>query len=72
MEKKTINWEGADLCYYYNGESYSIGLSNIQFSIIAKILGLKITPEGVVFFSDDTLKQLINMKGNPLHLQEID
>lgn len=66
-----IDWEGAEICYYYNGESHSIDLSDAQFAIVAKILGLKITPYGVNCFSDETLKKITEMKGNPLKLEEI-
>lgn len=67
-----IDWEGAELCYYYNGESHGIDLSDTQFAVIAKILGLEINPDGSVnCFSDETLKQLLNLKSNPLRLQEI-
>lgn len=63
-------WEGAELCYYKDGESNAISLSNVQFAIIGKILGLKITKDGVSCYSDNTLLQLAEMKGNPLKLQE--
>lgn len=66
-----INWEGAEICYYYNGESHSIDLSNMQFAIVVKILGLKLNKDGSInCFSDDTLEQFTRMKGNPLKLQE--
>ena len=66
-----IDWEGADLCYYFNGESHSIGLTDVQFAVVAKILGLELLPDGAIqCFSDDTLKQLATMKGNPLRLKK--
>lgn len=65
-----MDWEGAELCYYINGESYSMSLSNIQFAMIGKLLGLKITEDSVTAFSDETLKRLANMQGNPLKLVE--
>ena len=46
-------------------------MTDTQFAIIGKILGLKITEDGVTAFSDDTLKQLARMKGNPLKLVEV-
>ena len=53
-----IDWEGAELCYYYNGESHGIDLSDTQFAIVAKILGLEINHDGSVnCFSDETLKR---------------
>lgn len=67
-----IDWEGAELCYYYNDESHGIDLSNTQFAIIAKILGLEINPDGSVnCFSDEALKRLANMDSNPLKLKKI-
>lgn len=66
-----MDWEGAELCYYYNGESHGIDLSDTQFAIVAKILGLEITEDGVRAFSDDTLKRLFEMKGNPLQLMKM-
>ena len=43
-----IDWEGAELCYYYNGESHGIDLSDTQFAIVAKILGLEMNHDGSV------------------------
>ena len=64
-------WEGAELSYYFNGDSYSLPLSDTQFAIISRILGLKTGPEGTVTcYSDKALQQLITMRSNPLHLQE--
>lgn len=66
-----IDWEGAELCYYFNGESHSVDLTDTQFAVIAKILGLEILQDGTIqCFSDNTLKQLIHMKGNPLQLKK--
>lgn len=66
-----MNWEGAELCYYINGESHSISLTDTQFAVVGKILGLKITEDDVAAFSDETLKKLACMKGNPLKLVEV-
>lgn len=63
-----VNWEGAELCYYFDGESHSFDLSDVQFACIAKLLGLQLGREGVKCYSDETLKQFMNMKGNPLKL----
>ena len=66
-----IDWEGAEICYYFNGESHSIDLTNVQFAVVAKILGLEIQKDGSIqCFSDDTLKQFTTMKGNPLRLRK--
>ena len=65
-----MNFEGAEICYYINGESYSVDLSPIQFSIVIKILGLNLMENGdISCYSDNTLKQIANMIGNPLHLK---
>ena len=45
-----MNWEGAELCYYIDGESNAISLTDTQFAIVAKILGLEITEDGVRAF----------------------
>lgn len=64
-----IDWEGAELCYYVDGESHAISLSNAQFAVVAKILGLEIMPNGDVnCFSDRTLGRIAEMDGNPLKL----
>lgn len=65
-----VDWEGAELCYYVNGESHEIALSDAQFAIVTKILGLETHPDGTMYcFSDDVLKQFTTMKGNPLRLE---
>ncbi|TQQ83134.1 hypothetical protein EXD82_10030 [Peptacetobacter hominis] len=66
---KNIIWEGAELCVYINDETNCIDLSDIQFAVIGKILGLEINPNGEVScFSDETLLRLMKMSGNPLKL----
>lgn len=62
-----IDWEGAELCLYFNGESYSIDLSDMQFAVLVKILGMKINAdESFTFFTDETLKQFTELEINPL------
>lgn len=63
-----MEWEGAELSYYCNGESYAIPLSDMQFITVAKILGLNINGESISCFSDESLKSLYEMKSNPLKL----
>lgn len=67
-----MNWEGSELCFYINGESYAISLSNTQFAVISKILGLSCDNEDnkISLFSDDTLKRFTKMTGNPLNLRD--
>lgn len=68
-----INWEGAEICYYHDGESHSVDLSDTQFAIVTKLLGLKLNKDGSInCFSDKTLKQFAEMKGNPLKLVPIE
>lgn len=68
-----IDWEGAELCFYLNGESHAITLSDTQFAIVAKILGLEISSDRSTlgYFSDKTLMNFATMKSNPLKLIEI-
>ena len=65
-----IDWEGAELCFYINGESHSVPLTDTQFAAIGKILGLQISETSIACYSDETLKRMAQMKGNPLRLQE--
>lgn len=66
-----IDWEGSEISYYYDGESYSISLSDIQFAIVAKILGLEINEDGTInCFSDETLINFTKIKNNPLRLKK--
>lgn len=67
-----INWEGAELCYYVDGESIAISLSDTQFAILVKLLGLENNSDGSVScYSDETLKMFNNLDGNPLKMQII-
>ena len=34
-------WEGAELAFYIDGESYSFALSDKQFECVARILGFQ-------------------------------
>lgn len=67
-------WEGAEICFYMNGTSHAIGLSDLQFAIITKILGLEYNNKKneISFYSDETLKNLTEMQGNPLRLKKND
>jgi hypothetical protein len=66
-----IIWEGAELCVYFNGACREISLTNTQFAIVAKILGLELEldTDSVSCFSDETLKRLASLNSNPLKLQ---
>jgi len=66
-----IKWEGAEVCYYHNGESNSFSLSDTQFAIIVKILGIELTTNGINCFSDETLKKFTTMDSNPLKFVKI-
>lgn len=65
--------DNAELTIYLkNGEDISFELSPMQLVAIVKLLGIEYNTESssVNMFSDDTLKTLVAMKGNPLRLQE--
>lgn len=61
----------AELCYYVDGQSHAIALTDTQFMIVSKILGLKITQNEVACFSDKSLQKMMKMKSNPLLLVEV-
>ena len=63
-----MNWEGAELCYYCDGESYEVELSDVQFAVIIKMLGLRMSGNSITCFSDGTLERFMSMDGNPLKL----
>lgn len=65
-----IEWEGAEICFYINGESHAIDLSEIQFLTVAKILGLEIGENTISYFSDSTLKKFFDMDSNPLKFKK--
>lgn len=69
-----MEWDGAELCFYVNGESHTISLSETQFAVILKILGIEYNENNNLietkYFSDATLIQLTKMKGNPFNLKE--
>ena len=67
-----INWEGAELCYYVDGESCGISLSDTQFAVVVKLLGLENNTDGSVScYSDETLKMLMQADRNPFKMQII-
>lgn len=54
-----------------NGDHFTVELSPTQLAIVCKILGFHFDSNGeMTCFSDTSLKQIIDMKGNPLRLQE--
>lgn len=59
------------ILYDDNGNNFSIDLTSTQLAIICKILGFKFYKDGTMScFSDNSLENIIQMKGNPLHSQE--
>ena len=67
--------EGVDLTMYFgNGDSYTLPLSPVQTAIIIKILGLaKDGNDGdMSYYTDESLKQFLKFKGNPLRLKEVE
>ena len=66
---------GVDLTMYLGGgNSYTLSLSQVQTAIVIKILGLSLETEtgDMAFYSDETLKQMLKFKGNPLRLKEVE
>lgn len=65
-------FEGAELCFYIDGNSNTLSLSNKQFYTILKILGISFTETSVSCYSDATLDKFMELKSNPLRMQEVD
>lgn len=68
MSKHT--WEGAELSFYIDGESYAFSLSDTEFAAVAKLLGFQMdlkTGE-ITAYSDETIKQFMTMNKNPFRL----
>lgn len=68
------SWEGAELAFYIDGESYSFSLSDIEFTAVAKLLGFQMDLDTgeISAYSDETIKRFMTMKGNPLRMKPID
>lgn len=59
--------ECAELLLSFGGDERIIPLSNMQFAVIVKILGLQLAnEESFACYDDFTLKQFSTMKANPL------
>lgn len=71
MSSEHTWWEGAELAFYVDGESYSFSLSDIEFIAVAKLLGFKMDLETgeITAYSDETIKRFMTMESNPLKLQ---
>ncbi len=68
---QSIDFEGAEMIVYFNGEEIAIPLSDTQFAVCAKLLGLKLQSNGdVSCYADSTIKQFLTLSTNPLRLQE--
>lgn len=68
----TLRFEHQSEMLNSNRPNTEIDLSDTQFAIVAKILGLEINHDGSVnCFSDETLKRFIGMDSNPLKLKKI-
>jgi hypothetical protein len=77
MKLKKIEWQGATLEFNFNNETHYFDLSDLQFNIIVKILGLEFHQKlngnnEIKCFSDDTLKRISELKGNPLQFKKLD
>lgn len=66
--------EGAEITIYStDGNCISFDLSPSQLAIVIKILGIQLEEEQEIrCFSDSALKQIVEMKSNPLHLQSVE
>ncbi len=75
MTNNSIKIEGIELNIYLdNGNNIDIELTQMQTKAIFKLLGFNFTNmehNSYTAFSDDTIAQLFEMKGNPLKLKEI-
>lgn len=65
-----MTWEGATLTLHVNGDDYNVDLSDTQFAVLVKILGLRVEHNGIACYSDETLERMKTLKGNPLRLVE--
>lgn len=67
-------WEGAELAFYIDGESYSFSLSDMEFAAAAQLLGFQMDLDTgeITAYSDETIKKFMAMDGNPLKLKPID
>ena len=66
-------WEGSELAFYIDGESYSFALSDKQFECVARLLGFQMNLDTgeITTYSDNTLDRFMNMKGNPLRMKPV-
>lgn len=59
------------MLYDENDDAIGFELSPVQLELVCKLLGVKLGEPGTIkCFSDNTLKQFLNLKGNPLKLEE--
>lgn len=67
-------WEGAELAFYIDGESYSFDLSDMEFAAVAQLLGFQMDLDTgeITAYSDEMIKKFMAMDGNPLKLKPID
>lgn len=57
------------MLYDENDDTAGFELSPIQLELVCKLLGIKpgAQPGTITCYSDNTLKQFLNLKGNPLN-----
>lgn len=67
-------WDGAELSFDFDGENYTVPLTDTEFECVAKVLGFQmdVKKEEIFTYSEETLKKMMNMNGNPLKLRPID
>lgn len=71
MITQNIDFEGAEMIVYFNGEEVTIPLSDTQFAACTKLLGLQLQSNSeIACYSDATIKQFMTLSSNPLRLQK--
>lgn len=66
-------WEGTELAFYIDGESYAFTLSDKQFEVVARILGFQMDLDSgeITTYSDGTLERFMTMKENPFRFKRV-
>ena len=58
----------------YDGNEINLAISKSQLAVMLKVIGFEFgnTTDTYTCYSDDTLKRIMSMKGNPLRLKPVD
>lgn len=66
-----INVVEGELTFWLKDDNnVSVSLSKTQLAVVCKVLGFEFAETNFTCFSDETLKNLVSMNGNPLRLQD--